>query len=212
MGVVKSDDGRVILRGITWETYECLLKNYENQSAPRLTYDQGVLEIMSPLIPHEENNRLIARIVETILEEWAWEYRNVGSFTCKREDAERGFEPDTAFYIQNVALIGEMIVLDLDQGDPAPDLIVEIDMTSSSLPKQPLFAAFGIPEIWRYLQGNLSFLRLSAGSYTEVPTSVALPGLSSLLLNQWLSNFSPTNRLPWLREIRAWAQENRPDA
>jgi Uma2 family endonuclease len=153
----------VVLRGISWDTYQCLLKNYENQSAPRLTYDKGVLEIMSPLIPHEEKNRLIARIVETVLEEWDWEYRNVGSVTCTREDVARGFEPDSAFYIQNVAVVRDRDRVELERGDPAPDLIIEIDATSSSIPRQPLFAAFGVPEVWRFTDGQLQILTLSRG-------------------------------------------------
>src|SRR5437870_2041152 len=98
MGVVTTADGRVILDGISWETYECFLKNYENQSTVRLAYDNGVMEIMSPLVKHEKENRGIATIVETILDSWDWDFVNAGSTTFKRDSAAKGFEPDTCFY------------------------------------------------------------------------------------------------------------------
>lgn len=34
--------------------------------------------------------------------------------------------------------------------DPPPDLVVEIDITASSLDKPSIFARFGIHEVWRY--------------------------------------------------------------
>lgn len=36
------------------------------------------------------------------------------------------------------------------ESDPPPDLVLEIDITSSSLDKRPIYAAFGVSELWRY--------------------------------------------------------------
>jgi hypothetical protein len=66
MGMVTSSDGRVILSGISWETYECFVKNYENQSTVRIAYDNGMMEIMSPLVKHEKDNRVLQDIVTLI--------------------------------------------------------------------------------------------------------------------------------------------------
>ena len=57
----------MILNDVSWQTYECLLRDHENKSSPRFAYNNGVLEIMSPLIPHERTNRNVARLVEIIL-------------------------------------------------------------------------------------------------------------------------------------------------
>ncbi|GEM_PF-3876075 len=38
---------RVVLRGVSWDTYERLRHDLEAHSAPRLTYDEGTLEIMT---------------------------------------------------------------------------------------------------------------------------------------------------------------------
>src|SRR5207245_11177543 len=93
---------RVILRNISWETYERLLKDLENSSSPRLAYVEGVLEIMSPHLEHEGANNALATIVEVTLEELDLDFENAGSTTFIREDLERRFEPDSSFCIQNV--------------------------------------------------------------------------------------------------------------
>src|SRR5688500_8049244 len=90
-----------ILSDVSWETYESLLADHENSSAPRFTYDQGTLEIMSPLPEHEEYNRSLEALVVTVLVEWGQKFRNLGSTTFKRADLQRGFEPDSCFYIQS---------------------------------------------------------------------------------------------------------------
>src|SRR5438034_11138652 len=136
----QSSADRVIIRDIRWETYESLLKDLENRSAPRLAYDRGVLEIMSPHFGHEEVNRALASIVEIVLEEMGVDFRNAGSTTFKREDQERGFEPDSSFYIAHVDQVRGKRKLDMDL-DPPPDLLIEVDLTSNSLNKFPLYAA-----------------------------------------------------------------------
>jgi Uma2 family endonuclease len=164
---------KVILHGVSWETYASLLADHLDRSSPRFAYDRGELEISSPSTEHEEPNRLIAQIVEVVAEEIGLDIRNLGSMTFKREDLERGFEPDSCFYVQNEERIrGKRRV---EAGvDPPPDLIVEIDVTSPSLYRFPIYAAFGVPEIWRYDGHRLAISTLATGKYVEVPNSVAL--------------------------------------
>lgn len=75
--------------------------------------------------------------------------RRLGSKTFKREDLLKGFEPDSCFYIQHVEAISGKDEVDLNT-DPPPDLVIEIDITSPSLPRLPIFAGVGVPEVWRY--------------------------------------------------------------
>jgi Uma2 family endonuclease len=140
---------RVIVRNVSWETYQRLVKDLENSGSPRLAYDQGVLEIMSPHLEHEAANRAIAAIIEIALEEMDLDFESAGSTTFKRETLKRGFEPDSCFYVQNVHRIRNKKKLDLDV-DPPPDLLIEIDLTSGSLNKFPLYSALKVPEVWRY--------------------------------------------------------------
>jgi Uma2 family endonuclease len=110
---------RVILRHVSWETYERLLTEHEQCSSPRFTYDGGVLEILSPSTRHERLHRSIATLCEVIAEECNIELDNVGSNTFKRADLARGFEPDSCFYVQHVERVRNREQIDLAV-DPPP--------------------------------------------------------------------------------------------
>jgi len=57
--------------------------------------------------------------------------------------------------------------------DPPPDLVVESDYTSSSLNKFAIYAAMGVPEIWRYRNQSLVVYHLVEGNYEERENSLA---------------------------------------
>ena len=124
---------RTILRNISWETYERLLADHLDSSSPRFAYDRGVLEIVVVSERHERPNRLIAQLVEVLAEEMALELDNLGSATFRRKDLQRGFEPDSCFYIQNEERVHGKADLNLNV-DPPPDLVIEIDITSPPYP------------------------------------------------------------------------------
>jgi len=80
---------RIIISNVSWETYESLLKDLQNQSSPRLAYDQGVLEIMSPHLEHDSAKEILADIVKMTLEELDVDFLAAGSTTYKREILKR---------------------------------------------------------------------------------------------------------------------------
>ena len=49
--------------------------------------------------------------------------------------------------------------------DPPPDLAIEIDMTSPSIPRLPIYCALGIPEVWRFDGETMVLLALVNGKY-----------------------------------------------
>jgi len=51
--VLTSPRNQVVLQGVSWATYQSLIRDLEAAPGKRLTYDQGTLEIMVPLPPHE---------------------------------------------------------------------------------------------------------------------------------------------------------------
>jgi Uma2 family endonuclease len=64
--------------------------------------------------------------------------------------------------------------LDIDlNSDPPPDLVLEIDITSKSLDRLPIYARLGVPEVWRYDQKQLRLYQLVSGMYVEIETSLA---------------------------------------
>jgi Uma2 family endonuclease len=158
--VLSPPEARVILHNISWSLYEQLLAAHEDKSSPRFVYDRGELEITVPSYEHEELNRLIDNCIAIIAMEWNIEYCDAGSTTFKREDLERGFEPDSCFYVQHVEPIAGKKRLDLTV-DPPPDLVLEVDITHPSLDKLSIFAVVGVPEVWRYDGEHVRMLALA---------------------------------------------------
>lgn len=197
---------RVLLSPVSWATYERLLADLAQQSSIRLTYDQGTLEIMSPLPEHEEYNRTLALLVEVLAEERGIDVRNLGSTTFRRENLSRGFEPDSCFYIQYEAQISGKTTIDLTV-DPPPDLIIEVDITSRSLNKFPIYAQVGVPEIWRYNGQQVRISLLTATGYQDSESSHALPLLTDTILTDFLARSKVLKRTALLREFRAWVRQ-----
>ena len=197
----------VILHNVSWETYESLLADHTDSSAPRFTYDQGELEIMSPNPEHEVTNRRIAQLVLAIAEEMGLEAEDFGSTTFRREDLERGFEPDSCFYIQNEESVRGKSRIDLTV-DPPPDLVIEIDITSPSLDKLPIYAQLEVQEVWRYDGEKLEILRREDEGYALSAESGVLPSLTNTVLSRFVEESKSTKRTAWLKKVRGWAREN----
>ncbi len=195
----------VILQGVSWETYERLLADFEDSHAAHFTYDQGVLEILVPSAKHEEPNRALASLVDILALELDIDIRNLGSTTFKRGDLSRGFEPDTCFYIQRVEQISGKDDIDLAV-DPPPDLVIEVDITHPSLDKLPLYAAVGVTEVWRYDGVAVTIYTLAQDVYRTSETSQVLPGVTSDVLSQLIAQHQQLRRPDWLRRVREWAQ------
>ena len=197
---------RVVLHNIGWDTYERLLADHENNSAPRFTYDRGELEIMSPSPEHEKFNRRIAQLVLAVAEELDIEVEDLGSTTFRREDLERGFEPDSCFYIQNEELVRSKDRID-PAVDPPPDLVIEIDITSPSFSKLPIYAQMGVPEVWRYDGERMTILTLEASDYTEITESIVLPPVTSSVLTDFVEKSKTTTRTVLLKRVREWVRK-----
>ena len=198
---------RMILSNISWETYERLLADHESSSAPRFTYDRGMLEIMSPNPEHEVTNRRIAQLVLVIAEETGIVAADFGSTTFRREDLERGFEPDSCFYIQNEGRVRGKKRMDLSV-DPPPDLVIEVDIISPSLDKFSIYARLGVPEVWRYDGERLRIHELAEDAgYAEVRRSAVLPVLTADVLTKFVERGTTLDWLSWVREVRGWARD-----
>jgi Uma2 family endonuclease len=117
------------LSNVSWQTFEQLLKELGDKRATRLAYNEGLLEIMSPLGPHENSNRFIESLIGAIADELNLNLKKFGSLTLKREKKLKGAEPDSCYYLQNEPLVRSKQEIDLDN-DPPPDLVLEIDITS----------------------------------------------------------------------------------
>ena len=206
--IVRAPDQRVLLDNITWDTYESLLVAHRDRSVPRFTYDRGQLEIMSPSDEHEQLKETTTLLVNIAAEELHINLEGFGSTTFRREDIARGFEPDACFYVASLMRVKGNVELDL-RADPPPDLVIEFDVTRSSLDKLGVFAHVGVPEVWRYDGRRLNILCLQGLEYREQVESMALRGPFSRDVSRFLDQSRTLERLEWLRQVRAWARPRR---
>lgn len=138
---------KVRLQNITWETYEKLIEEQTDNSALHLTYNNGDLEIMVESFKHANYSRYLEYIVLELADIFEIDFVPAGSATFREKDKAKGFEGDGSFYFKNADVVRAKDEIDLTT-DPAPELVVEVDITHGSLQKFPIFAGLGVEEVW----------------------------------------------------------------
>ncbi|MEH2295619.1 Uma2 family endonuclease [Nostoc sp.] len=203
---IASPPNITILPAIQWDTYQNLVRDLESQPGMRLTYDDGILEIMMPLPPHERYKRLLGRFVEVTTEELGIEICSLGSTTWTREDLRKGLEPDECYYIQNELAVRGKDVIDLTI-DPPPDLAIEVDSTSSSMNRMGIYAALGVPEVWRFDREILTICSLVNNDYQLREISLVLPMFDHIVLRSFLELSLTMGETSLIRHVRQWVRE-----
>lgn len=192
---------KLILQGVSWEFYEQILEEHKGSNALHFAYDDGFLEVEVPLFEHERPTEILRDLVTTICMEKETDFINAGSTTFRKKAKAKGCEPDTAFYIQNEKFIRGLKQIDL-QKDPPPDLVIEVDITSPSLNKMPIYAALGVSEVWLYKGEKVIFYKLYGGVYQKISDSLSLPILSSEKVTEFLQKGLTEGSSKWFKEVR----------
>jgi Uma2 family endonuclease len=203
---IASGDGRILLQGVSWALYEHMLQEL-GESHLFFTYDRGDLEIMSPSLRHDRRKSLLQRMVQTLTVELKLKIVSCGSTTCRREDLLHGIEPDECFYIANQAAVLEKEELDLSV-DPPPDLAIEVDVTSSSIPRYPIFVALGVPELWRLTRSSFEILVLTPEKQYKPADSLSFPGLKASHINEFLKLHGKREENELIAAFAEWARQN----
>lgn len=197
---------RTVLHNISWETFEALLTDTGEHRDSRFAYEDGTLEIICALFEHENPKCNFGNFILVLAEEVDIEIRSAGSTTLKRKIAKKGIEPDSCYYIQNELAIRGRESLDLET-DPAPDLAIEIDITSSSVNKLGIYSALGVSELWRYSGRDLKFYQLIEGQYVECEFSIAFPIVSVSDISRFIQQSKTMGEIALLKSFRAWVRE-----
>lgn len=199
--------GSIVWHDVSWEFYEDFLKEFHDRRCPH-SYVNGELRITSPSPRHENPKRRIGRLVETLTEELDLWCISLGSTTLKRAFKERGAEPDECYLIGNAEAVTDVNNYDLET-DPPPDLVIEIDVTASSLNRLPVYAALGVPEVWVYDGEKLQIgLRRDDEAYDSSETSAAFPMLPMDEFAAWIEKgYETLNETVWIRSFREWVRE-----
>jgi Uma2 family endonuclease len=198
----------ILLEGISWASYEQILEEHEGSNL-RFTFDQGRLEIMAPLSIHESIKKAAACVIELYALEMDIMIRPLGSTTFKRVDLLKGLEPDECHYVACAAgLVGkEMIDLAVD---PPPDLAIEVDYTSRSIPRQPIYSALGVPELWRHDGVKFQYLaRNKQGKYVPIVRSRAFPDLPLADLNRFVEIAKKGRHNDAMKALRQWIRDRK---
>lgn len=198
-------DDRVVLRHVSWDTYERLLADDEERRVPRMSYDRGLLELVSPSMGHEVDGGALALLVTIVTAALDIPTRDVGSTTFCREDLQRGFEPDYSFYIQSEERIRGQREIDLSVDAP-PNLVLEMALSRSEINKVAFFASFGISEYWRCEAERVTIFALDRDDLRESATSLAIPALTNDVLTRFLIAHRTMRSPDWFRMVSDWAQ------
>jgi Uma2 family endonuclease len=199
---------RVLLHEIDWAFYEALCDRLAEQPV-RLTYDRGELEIMSPSPAHERYKMFAGYFVDNLAIELEYVegFEAFGETTWKRIALERGLEADQCYDFDPAKLATLAGRLPDRPDDPLPDLAVEIEISSSTVDKMSVYAALGIPEVWRYDGETVRFERLGEdGLYRTSETSLFLP-VTPAQVAHWLGMADGMNPKAWTLLLRGWIRD-----
>jgi Uma2 family endonuclease len=200
-----TEEQRFLLSHVNWQTYLHFCEALWGRRV-RLTYDRGRIELMTTSSRHEGWKRVLGRFVETLCEELGLDFASFGSMTMRREDLDRGFEPDECFYIQSEPLVHGRLDIDIDH-DPPPDLAVEVEVSRSMIDRISIYAAMGVPELWRFDGETLRVLQLTAERrYVPAERSLAFPELPLDEFAQYVRQREAMADSQQWRAFRAWVR------
>ncbi len=199
-------DAMTIFRNLAWEEYKSIVKAIGRAPRFRMAYDNGVLQIMTTSPKHERIKMLLGWLVLELVKASGLPFDSIGSATLMNDNVRKGTEPDDCYYLQNASrVIGKDIDLNVD---PPPDLAIEVDLASPSLKKFPIYAALGVPELWRHKRGRVKFYQLESSDYEEISQSNAFPFLSPDIITEHVRIGLEQGPMLMLRSFVDWIRTN----
>jgi Uma2 family endonuclease len=175
-----------ISSGVSWENYEALLAKLEDNSHYRVTYLDGILEIVSPSIRHEKIKTNLGMLLERFFYSKRIRFIPMGSSTFRNKAKKAGAEPDECYCI--------------DEEKSVPDLAIEVVVTSGNVSKLEIYRRLGVAEVWFWERNEFKLYHLRDNSqkekttvypdtygYEQITKSEILPQLDISLLERCIS-------------------------
>ena len=189
---VPDEDRFVVTHGVEWSTY-CALREMLDGPGLRMTYLNGVLEIMSPSRRHEGYKTRIARLVELYAVERDVDLSGYGSTTFRKSLVDRGLEPDEC-YVVNRDLT--------DEG--YPDIAIEVVLKSGGINKLEVYRGLGVREVWIWQRQRFHIFHLINEIYEPRERSAFMPELDFAVLARYVEQPNQHAALKAFRdELRA---------
>lgn len=177
---------------VDWNGYQQLLAMRGESSVPRITYLEGLAELMSPSRYHELDKTCFARLLETWSEIANVPLEGYGSWTLEDEKADRGAEADECYTVRRV----------VKSDDDRPDIAIEVVWTSGGIDKLEVYRKLGVREVWFYERGTLRLFALRRevdDVYRAISRSELLPELPTNVLPQCMQKPDQTSAVRALR-------------
>ncbi len=191
---------------IDWKTYVAMSDLLMDRPI-RFNYDRGDLEISTLATAHWRARHLLGRLFSTLTQELDIDIAGFGSMTFRKEDLDRGMEPDQCFWIQHEPQIRGRTDIDLES-DPPPDLVIEVEISRSIIPRLPILAALKVREVWRWDGQTLRVMLLNvAGQYVAASASQALPFVPLAEVARFMKLDPAESETKHMNAFRAWVRE-----
>jgi Uma2 family endonuclease len=181
-------DQRIVLR-VDWPTFKAVLEARGEHHRPRLSYCDGVMELMSHGKSHETTAGILGRLVEIWADHHGLALETTKSWTLLREGKRVAVEPDESW------------VLGDRPNALLPDLALEVVITHGGIQKLERYARLGVREVWFWIDGQLSVHVLRGERYVRAARSHVLRGLDLAELEKFATHPSP-GRAPRLYRKR----------
>lgn len=177
---------RLVLEGVSWQQYETMLAALGDDFPNlRLSYLEGILEIMTTSPEHEELKKVIGMLLEAYFQETRTRFHALGSATFRKAIKLRGLEPDECYC--------------LGQKKEIPDLAIEIVITSGIVNKLDIYQGLGVTEVWQWQDGQFLIHHLRPTGYEQITHSELLPNLDR---QQLASYVNPTDQFDAVMAFR----------
>ncbi len=192
-------EDRYLTTGVSWQQYEALLVQLGDRPGFRVTYLEGVLEIVSPSLRHEDTKSRIGDLLLVYFLETDTEYYPKGSTTFRQQEHRSGTEADESYCIGTDKAV--------------PDLAIEVVVTSGGLNRLEVYSRLQVPEVWFWHHDGFSLYHLREETpstfiqtygYEEITHSELLPHLDVDLLAAYVRHPNP---LAAAKEFRKSLQE-----
>jgi Uma2 family endonuclease len=183
-------DQAVYLTNVSWKDYQRIDELRREKAVPRLTYDDGVLELRSPGTPHELNKTTLARLFEVYVDHLGVPVEGLGSWTVKDKRKKLGAEADEC-YVFTTTRVGPEV--------KAPDLVIEVVFTSGGLDKLDVWRRLGAKEVWFWLRGELAVFVRRRGIFRPAEHSELVPAVDLELLARCMQEPTQTAAVQALR-------------
>lgn len=167
----KTEDQFLVKQAVTWEQFKALQSAFTDIGGVRMSYCEGVLEIMSTGLLHEMISTLLGYLLASYFMLKRIRFTSTGTYSQIIEPKVE-FQSDLSF--------------SFGSNPDVTDLCVEIVVTSGGVKKLRKYQLKSIPEVWFWQAGKISIYRLENGEYEQVAVSGWLPELDLGHLEQCL--------------------------